>query len=133
MAKSYAAQLRDIEAFTKQNLRYIASEAIQDVMEDATETVAGVTRGGVFEVGKLPVNLGELVGSLSVDGGAPSDDSYVLALAGYEVGGVMNFAWTAPHALPVEVGVRGNPGRHFVSTAAKRFEEHVAKRAAEVK
>lgn len=141
MAKSYTAQLQDARRMTNQGLRYVAASAIQDTIEDAMETVAGVSRGAAFVEGKLPVNLGELVGSLSTNGGAPSEDSYVLAIADFDVGDVMSFAWTAPHARRIEEGFSGEdslgrryeqPGRHFVGSAAVRFPDHVRKRASEV-
>lgn len=140
--KSFTAQLKDIERLTVQNLKYVASEAIQDVMEAAQTPVRGVTKGGTFEEGKIPVAEAELINSLSTDGGAEGKDSYTVAIAGYEVGNNMTFAWTAPHAMRTELGFQGEdslgrkfdqPGRHFVSINAKKFPEFVEKRAKEVR
>jgi hypothetical protein len=133
MAKSFLGAVKDYETMTVRNIRYIATEAIQDTMEDAMETVAGITRGGAFEINKLPVDEGELVGSLSVDGGPESENSYITAIAGLKIGDTMNFEWTAPHALPVELGSGNTQGRHFVGGAARKFPEFVKKRAAEVR
>ena len=60
------------------------------------------------------------------------------AVAGMQVGDKMRFAWTAPHAMPMEAGFtaangRQIPGRFFVATNAAKFPEFVKKRAAEVK
>lgn len=132
MAKSFLAQIADFEKMTNRDMRYVATEAIQDTMEDAQETVVGITRGGTFEINKLPVDEGELVGSLSVDGGPESENSYVTAIAGLKIGDTMNFEWTAPHALPVELGSGDTQGRHFVGGAARKFPEFVDKRTAEV-
>ena len=131
MSKTFTAQLESFAKLTKQNLKYVATESIQDTMEDATESVAGVMRGGTFEVGKLPVNMGELLGSLSSNGGPEGENSYILAIGGYVLGDVMSFAWTAEHALAVELGTSTTLGRHFVGTAARRFPEYVEKRARE--
>lgn len=138
MTKSFTAQLDDIIGLTERNLRYVASEAIQDVAETMQTPQRGVTKGGTFEVGKIPVAEADLINSLSVDGGAEGENSYVVAIAGYEVGDNMRFAYSADHALPMELGYttstgKNVPGRFFVTKAAEKFPEFVKKRAAEVK
>ncbi len=111
--------------------------SISDVMEGAQQTQIGFGQGATsFEVGKIPVDTGELVNSLTVDGAKGAD--VTVAIAGLEIGDTMRFAWTAPHALPIEMGWttstgRNVPGRFFMSTNAAKFPEHVNRRAAEVK
>ena len=131
MAKSFTAQLKDIEKMTVKNMRYVAAEAIQDVMEAAMTPSRGITKGGTFEEGKIPVAEAELINSLTSNG-TPGKDSYAVAIAGFDIGDTLKFAWTAPHALPVEVGTSKMQGRHFVSINAKRFPEFVAKRVKEI-
>ncbi|MBQ0802992.1 MAG: hypothetical protein KBT76_14770 [Sulfitobacter litoralis] len=140
--KSFTAQLQDSEEFTVQDLKYIASESIQDVMEAAQTPQTGVTKGASgFVEGKIPVAEKELINSLTSDG-VKGADSYAVAIAGYELGDVMSFAWTADHALPMETGFsielkdggrKEVPGRHFVGKNARRFPEFVEKRAKEVR
>jgi len=131
MTKSFTAQLKDIEKMTVKNMRYVAAEAIQDVMEAAMTPQRGVTKGGTYEQGKIPVAEAELINSLTSDG-IKGADSYTVAIAGFDVGDTMQFAWTAPHAMAVEVGTSKMQGRHFVGQNARKFPEFVAKRAKEV-
>jgi hypothetical protein len=142
VTKSFSAQLDDIADLTLRDMRYVASESIQDVAEQMQTPQRGVTKGGTFEVGKIPVAESDLINSLSVDGGAEGEDAYVLALAGYELGDNMTFAYSAEHALPMETGFTieladggevNVPGRHFMGKAAARFPEFVKARAAEVR
>ena len=139
MTKSFEAQIKDIATLTEANLSYIMKSAITDVMVAAQTTQIGITQGATsFVEGKIPVgDTSELVNSLTVDG-ADGPASYVVAIAGMRMGDVKRFAWTAKHALPIEVGwttSRGTvvPGRHFVGKNAARFSQFVAKYAAEVR
>lgn len=141
--KSFTAQLEDFEKLTMQNLKYIASEAIQDVVSAAQTTQRGITKGATsFVEGKIPEGETQgLVNSLTTDG-VEGPVSYTVAIENYEVGGTMEFAWTAPYALRMEAGYSGTdslgrkyeqPGRHFVGKNARRFPEFVEKRAKEVR
>lgn len=142
MTKTFAAQIQDFADLTKRNMRHVAVEAIQDVMEAAQTPQLGITKGATsFVEGKIPVAEADLINSLSVDGGEASSDAYVTALAGYELGDNMRFTWTAEYAMRMEVGFTGidelgreynQPGRHYVGANAARFEEFVLLRAAEV-
>lgn len=138
VAKSFTASVAQFSNLTKQNLRYVAVNSIQDVVEAAQTPQPSVKRtSGAFEVGKIPVDTAELINSLAsgADGafGPPSSDSYVAAIAGYDLGDYMRFAWTAPYAIHVEVGTSKMAGRHFVGVNAARFSEFVMKYAAQVK
>lgn len=138
MTKTFAAQLKDFADLTKQNMKYVATQSIQDVLRAAQTTQPGVRQtGGSFEVGKIPVETSELVNSLTSEG-VTGPESYVTAIANMEIGDVLEFAWTAPHSLPMELGFtaangREVPGRFFVSTNAAKFSEFVAAREAEVR
>lgn len=138
MTKTFAAQLKDFADLTKQNMKYVATQSIQDVLRAAQTTQPGVRQtGGSFEVGKIPVETSELVNSLTSEG-VTGPASYVTAIANMEIGDVLEFAWTAPHSLPMELGFtaangREVPGRFFVSTNAAKFSEFVAAREAEVR
>lgn len=132
MAKTFTAQLEDIEKLVIADMRYVASESIQDVADAMQTPARGISKGGALEVGKIPVADAELINSLSTDGGAPSADSYVVAIAGFEIGDSMSFSYTAPHAMIKEVGNGKMAGWHFVGMNARRFPEFVEKRAKEV-
>lgn len=140
--KSFFAQLKDIEALTKQNMLYVAVESIQDVVEGAQTPQLAISKGATsFVEGKIPVAEKELINSLTSDG-VEGKDSYSVALAGLEIGDVMRFAWTAPHAMRIEKGFTGTDslgrtydvaGRHFVGANAKKFPEFVKKHVDEVR
>lgn len=143
MTKTFTAQLRGIKDLTAKKMRYIAAEAIQDVMEGAQTSQPGVKQtGGTFEIGKIPVETSDLINSLTSrvgsGGGVSGPESYVTVIAGMEIGDRLEFEWTAEHALPMEVGFtsstgRNIPGRHYVGTNAARFREFVETHAAEVR
>jgi len=130
--KSFTAQLEAFEKLTVQNLKYVASESIQDVMEGMQTPARGISKGGTLQVGKIPVAESELINSLTSNGGAEGADSYTVAIAGYDVGDVMSFAYTAPHALVKEVGSATQQGWHFMGFNARKFPEFVKERAKEV-
>lgn len=138
MTKTFKAQVEAFADLTKQNMRYVAASAIQDVMEAAQTPQPSVKRtGGTFETGKIPVDTSELINSLasSVNGsfGPTGSDSYTVAIAGFEIGDSMKFAWTAEHALAIEAGTSKIAGRHFVGQNAARFSQFVESRANEVR
>lgn len=131
--KSFSAQLADFEQMTLKNMRYVAAESIQDVMEAAQTPQRGIGQGATgFVEGKIPVDTSELINSLTSEG-VKGADSYTVAIAGYEVGDTLEFAWTAPHAYAVEIGTSKMQGRQFVGANARRFPAFVSRRAAEVR
>lgn len=142
MAKTFTAQIEDFANLTKRNLRYVAAESFQDVMEAAQTPQPSVKRtGGTFVEGKIPVDTSDLINSLTSNGTAGSD-SYVLAIEAFEVGDIMRFTWTSEYAMRIEMGFVGTDklgrtynqaGRHFVGANAARFPEFVKARVAEVR
>lgn len=142
MAGKFTADLSRLTEKAKANMDYIAKQAIQDVLEGAQQTQPGVKQtGGSFEVGKIPVETGDLVNSLSVDGGGTGADAYVVAIAGMRLGDVMEFEWTMPYAARLHYGFTGEdslgrhyevPGRFWVSENAAKFQQFVDARAKEV-
>lgn len=140
MATTFTAQIERFAEMAKADMLYVAKSSISDVLVAAQTTQIGITQGATsFEVGKIPVGeTAELVNSLSVDGGAEGELAYVTAISGMDLGDTLRFAWSAPHAMPIEAGwtaVNGTNvlGRHFVGANAARFSEFVAGRVAEVK
>jgi hypothetical protein len=143
---TFAAQVAAFRTKTLKNLRYIAVNAIQDVVEAAQTPQPGVGRtGGTFIEGRIPVDTGALINSLATglngSAGAKGSTSYVAVLAGLEIGDTITFEWTMPYALRIEKGFQGSDslgrvfnqqGRHFVGKNASRFQEFVKARTAEV-
>jgi len=130
--KTFEAQLKDFEKLSLKNMRHVAAEAIQDVMEAAQTPQLGMSKGATsFEVGKIPVAEAELINSLTSEGNKGAD-SYAVAIAGFDIGDTLEFAWTAPHAMAIEVGTSKFAGRQFVGANARRFSDFVEKRTKEV-
>lgn len=151
--QTFTAQIDGIIERTEAKMRYVAMMAIQDVIEAAQTPQPSVKRtGGRFEIGKIPVDDSELIKSLSVSlngaTAASGQFSYETAIAGFDLGDTMTFTWTAPHALPMELGFTSRsrenglddtsrsgkqvPGRHFVGANAAKFSQFVAQRVNEV-
>lgn len=146
MPSTFTAQLKAAEAKILDDLKEIATESIQDVMEAAQTPQVGMTKGNPsFEIGKIPVAEKELIDSLMSDG-VEGKKSYVTAIAGFELGDTLTFEWTAPHAMMMELGFTVHsdsdedygfdvdvPGRHFVGFNAAKFSEFVAANEAKIK
>ncbi|MHA3913849.1 hypothetical protein [Halovulum sp. GXIMD14793] len=146
MTTKFEADIARFVKLTKEKINYVAVQSIQDVVEAAQTPQPGVKRtGGSFVEGKIPVDTAALINSLSagIGGalGAKGADSYVTALAGFEIGDTITFAWTQPYALRIEKGFTGTDklgrsynvrGRHFVMKNAARFSTFVEARAREV-
>lgn len=144
---TFTAQLQDFEKMTLNNMRWVAAEAIQDVVEAAQTPQVGVSKGAVgFELGKIPVAEGDLIASLvsRIAGGAESKGqlSYTTAIAGFELGQRLEFEWTMAYALRIEAGFVGTDskgrsynqqGRHYVGHNAANFSSYVDRRVAEVR
>lgn len=144
MTKTFAAQLADIEDLVTKDMEYVMRQSISDVLVGAQTPQIGLTQGASsFVEGKIPVGLtAELINSLTVDGAAKGPASFVVAIAGLEIGDTMRFEWTAKHARRIEYGFSGadklgrvynTPGRFFVTRNAEKFSGFVASRAAEVR
>lgn len=133
MTKSFKAQIEDFAKRTKRDMLYVATASIQDVMEGAMTPQLGVTKGASgFEEGKIPVAEADLINSLTTNGiiGA---ESYVTVISGMKLGDTIRFAWTAEHALPMEVGTSTIEGRHYVGKNAAKFPQFVEQRLREVR
>lgn len=142
MAKSFTASLKDFETLTMKNVRFVASESIQDVLEAAQTPQQGITKGATsFVEGKIPVADSELINSLEING-AGGEAAITTYIDGFQIGQVDTFSWTAPHALRMELGFTGTdelgreynqPGRFFVTRNAERFSEFVEANAKKVR
>ena len=145
---TFAAQVAGFRAKTLKNLRYVAINAIQDVMEAAQTPQPSAKRtGGTFIEGRIPVDTSALIQSLVSSrngggGGGKGELSYTTAIAGLQIGDTLLFSWTMPYAMRIERGFRGTDelgrtynqaGRHFVGKNAARFQEFVNARVAEVR
>lgn len=145
MTRTFAAQVADFKGKTLAKMRYVATQAIQDVVETAQTPAVAITRGGTRIEGRIPVDTSALINSLTSgkgsSGGAKGSASYIAVIAGMQIGDRLTFAWASEYAMRIELGFTGTdslgrtynqPGWHFVGKAAARFSEFVAARVKEV-
>lgn len=108
----------------------VAKQSAQDMIEDAQTPVA---KGG-----DMPVDTGTLRNSLvsEVNGGirGTGDNSYLLAIAGLQIGDVLSVAWTADYAVHRHymVGV-GQGGGMWRDNAANKWQSIVEGNARKVR
>ena len=129
MANSFTADLRSFSEKAQRRARDVARQSIQDVIEDAQTPKA---KGG-----RMPVDTGflrnSLVSGIDRNYGAPSPESYVLTIAGLEIGDTAHFAWTAEYAMAQELGTSKMAGNHFAGVAAAKWPQIVKANAERVK
>ena len=134
---SFAKEIRAYTDKTQANLRIVAQESIQEVLDIAQTPKA---KGG-----RMPVVTSFLRNSLAsgLNGsfGEPASDSYLLTIAGLEIGDIAQFGWTAEYALRIEYGFNGQDslgrrynqqGAYFVGTAAAQWPQIVDRIAGEL-
>ena len=111
----------------KANMLNIAKTAIQEVISDAQTPVS--------QGGSMPVDTSFLRNSLAsgLNGsfGADAADSYVLTVAGMEIGDTVNVKWTAEYARPRHYKPEdfGQGGGMWRDKAAARWQDQVNKAA----
>ena len=146
MTKKFSAQMEDIARLTERQLKAVIADSVQDVLEAAQTPQPSVKRtGGSFEVGKIPVDEGDLIQSLEIGFNAAyqqTGGAVALSAAAFSLGDTINARWTAAHALRIELGFSGadslgrtysQEGRHFLGHNAARWSEFVAANAKKYK
>jgi len=138
----FKAQINAHADLTEDKMRRVVVNAIQELLQYITTSAPGVTAGGTRIEGKFPVVSSDLIRSLvsELNGGqvGSGQDSYSVALANYEVGQFLRFAWTSEYALRIELGFTGTDsagrtyqqeGWHMVGTNVSRWPVLVEKHA----
>ena len=128
--REFVADIKQFAKLTEEAMAKVARDSVQDVMEGAMTAARGVSVGGTLIQGRIPVATGVLINSLSTEvkgrGTSLGDTSYTIALANYQLGDVLTFAWNTKYAIHVEMGFKNFPGWHFVGRNAARWPEIVA-------
>lgn len=128
--RRFIADVRQFADKTPDQMLRVAKQSIQDTVRSAQTPVS--------QGGDLPVDTGFLRNSLvtSVGGVSAGEgaNSYVLGIAGLELGDAFQVAWTAEYAIPrhYAVGV-GQGGGMWRDKAAQKWSMTVAKNARLVK
>lgn len=124
--RKFVADVKGFAGKTADQMLRVAKQSLQDIIRDAQTPVA--------QGGDMPVDLGFLRNSLVAElrGSTKGEgvNSYVLAIAGLELGDPFNVAWTAEYAIPRHymVGV-GQGGGMWRDKAAQKWPQAVAKNA----
>lgn len=139
MAGTFTASVRNWSEKAKRNAEFVVRGAIQDVTEQMSRRVEGITLGGAFVEGYVPVGkTSGLVNSLGFALNGPvsaTGGSYTATLAGMDLGDTFTAAFTIEYARHVEYGRTTStgkhvPGRFFVRNAVQQWEAFVAANAA---
>jgi hypothetical protein len=133
MAGKFEAQVAEFARLTKEKMLLVVKQSAQDVFEIAQKPKA--------QGGRMPVAVGYLWntsfvaglnGTFTMSGG----ESYVLAIAGMELGDSMIGGWSAEYALRMEYGFVGEdslgrtynqPGNFYALNAAMEWQAIVAR------
>lgn len=128
---TFSAQVKNWTEKAKRNAELVVRGSIQDVGELMSIRQASVKEtGGFFEIGKVPVDTGELIASqeVSINGGVVGvgDVSYAALVAGIDLGDAFQAVFTAGHARPMEYGFTTRsgtqvPGRFYVRNAVQQW------------
>ena len=122
---------------SKAKMELVVKQSAQDVFGLATTTQPGVeATGGSFEIGKVPRDIGDLIGSFRIgvnDTESADVNGINLVIAGMELGDSVTGVFKSDHALPIEYGTSKFPGRFYVLTAAQQWQAIVAANAAKAR
>lgn len=129
----FSAKIKGFSDRAMRNADLVFRASVQDLGEQMTRRVDGVTRGAPFREGYVPVDTGELINSheVAVNGGVIAKGSngqppdYVAAIAGLTFGDTVTGVFTAPYARVVEY----KHGRFFVRNAARNWQAIVGANA----
>lgn len=146
MTQTFTAHVKQWTDRQARNMDLIAKDAIQTTFNAMTEVQPSVKdTGGGYEVGKVPVDTGYLVGtsicSLNgnvtatghVAGHESSPPDFAMGIAGLTLGDAVVGAFTAPYARYVEYGTAKMGGRFFVRQAAQGWQANVSAAARKFK
>lgn len=118
-------------------LNVVTQQSTNNLVLKASQTAAGVTRGGTVQRGKVPRADGILANSLrsSLYGTASmsqiGEASHTLVVGGMQAGDVARFEWTAPYARRMHYGFTGTdslgrsynqPGWYWVDEAVLHWQ-----------
>lgn len=126
MAEAFEATVAAHVARYKATLERVFKASAQDVIELAQRPVA--------QGGRMPVDTGflrnSLVSGLNGSTALSGANSYVVTIAGADLGDSIFAGWTANYARHVEYGARGRAGRFFMRGAAQQWQQIVDRNAA---
>ena len=136
---SFGAAVKGWSEKAKRNADLVVKDAIQTTALAMSQRQPSVKEtDGFYEVGKVPVDQGELINSQQVSLNnsivATGDVAYAALIYGMELGDMFEAVFTSEHARPIEYGVTGKfLGRYYVLSAVQEWDNTVAASAAKFK
>lgn len=139
MSKTFTADIDRWVAASRRRMRAVLRQSANDVMAQASQTAAGVTRGGSVRKGFVPVDTGflanSLVSSLYGSSAMTTQGDYALVAGSMVPGDIATFRWTAEYARAQHYGYRTSTGKFvggwlWVDQAAQKWPGIVARNAA---
>lgn len=130
MAGNFTATIQNWNAKVERNLDLVVRQSCQDVTEEMSKRQPS----GGGQVGRVPVDTGELINSQSAGlGGGHGGADFSAVAAQVKAGDVMTAVYEAPHAPFIEYGTsRGIKPHFFVKTAVQQWQAIVSANAARV-
>jgi len=130
--KNFTAQIKEWADLTERQMLAVVKQSAQDVFSGAQTAQASVKEtGGKFEIGKIPVDFGDLRRSFKsgLNGATVAEgaDSYVMAIAQSKLGDVILGGWTAEYAKAIEFGTESIAPRAYMRTNAAKWQSIVRK------
>lgn len=128
--QKFTAQVKDWANLTERKMLAIVQQSAQEVFSLAQTPQPSVKEtGGTFEIGKIPVDWGDLrrsfVSGLNGSTVGRGTDSYILAIAQSTLGDTILGGWTAEYARAIESGDEGRGGRFYMRTNAAKWQSIV--------
>lgn len=137
VALTFSAQVAAFRNKTHRQITAVVRQSAQDVIAACQTPQPSVKEtGGSFEIGKIPVDLGnlrnnvvtEIVGGPSAQGG----DAYAAVLAQAEAGDTIRHSYLSEYAPAIEYGTRHIAPRMFVRYNLERWQAFVAENLSRV-
>ena len=135
----FEEQLRAFADKTKDKIVRVHRDSFVHTAQDMVRTQpSSMYTGGTFEVGKVPVLTGALVGTAEaridnvvvatgvVSGPSSQGPDFASAFRGFQIGDVLQANFTQPYGPNVEYGIGIRGGRFFVREAVINFPVYVA-------
>ena len=128
MSGTFIAQLQAFATKTQKKIEFVVKESAQEVFSIAQTSKA--------QGGRMPVDTGSLRGSLMMELNGSSAgvgaDSFILAIAGMELGDTIFGGWGGPAAAYAwfqEYGTSKMAGNFYMLNAAQQWQAIVARNA----
>lgn len=122
---TFTAQIKGFADRSREKIEAVVKQSAQDVFSIAQTPKA--------QGGRMPKDTGFLQGSLVSElNGATvgkGTDSYLLAIAGAEIGDTIFAGWTADYAKHMEYGTSRVAGNFYMLNAAQQWQAIVARNA----